>query len=79
MRSTRGIEAGCGTRSRRLRAGNRGGFVVTENAEDFRKLAGSVELHPGLIVLPSVARNGSWRLCSITSSIWAAIDRKICS
>jgi predicted nuclease of predicted toxin-antitoxin system len=57
-------------------------IVVTENAEDFRKLAGSVELHPGLIVLPSVARsepNGSWSLCSITSSIWAAIDRKICS
>jgi predicted nuclease of predicted toxin-antitoxin system len=40
-------------------------IVVTENAEDFRKLAGSVELHPGLIVLPSVARSEAQRLMKL--------------
>ncbi|WP_158554913.1 DUF5615 family PIN-like protein [Methylovirgula sp. 4M-Z18] len=33
-------------------------IIVTENADDFRKLAGAVDLHPGLIILPSVAREG---------------------
>jgi predicted nuclease of predicted toxin-antitoxin system len=36
--------------------------IVTENADDFRKLAGTVDLHPGLIILPSVARAESQRL-----------------
>ncbi|UYN97225.1 MAG: DUF5615 family PIN-like protein [Enhydrobacter sp.] len=36
--------------------------IVTENAVDFRKLIGREELHPGLIVLPSVARDLSLRL-----------------
>jgi predicted nuclease of predicted toxin-antitoxin system len=31
-------------------------IVVTENADDFRKLAAAVDLHPGLIILPSIAR-----------------------
>ena len=30
--------------------------VVTGNARDFRWLCGSVELHPGLIVMPSLLR-----------------------
>jgi predicted nuclease of predicted toxin-antitoxin system len=29
---------------------------VTNNADDFEQLVGDVELHPGLIVLPNVAR-----------------------
>ena len=29
---------------------------ATNNADDFRELVGDVELHPGLIVLPNVAR-----------------------
>jgi predicted nuclease of predicted toxin-antitoxin system len=33
--------------------------IVTENAIDFRKLAARVKRHPGLIVLPSVARDAS--------------------
>jgi predicted nuclease of predicted toxin-antitoxin system len=37
-------------------------ILVTENADDFRKLAGSVDLHPGLIILPSVARAEAQRL-----------------
>jgi predicted nuclease of predicted toxin-antitoxin system len=37
-------------------------IIVTENAGDFRKLAASVELHPGLIILPSVARVEAQRL-----------------
>lgn len=39
--------------------------VVTENADDFRKLAGAVELHPGLIILPSVARVEAQRLMDL--------------
>ena len=40
-------------------------IVVTENAEDFRKLAASVELHPGLIILPSVGRSEAQRLMEL--------------
>ena len=40
-------------------------IVVTENAEDFRKLAASVDLHPGLIILPSVARSEAQRLMEL--------------
>jgi predicted nuclease of predicted toxin-antitoxin system len=40
-------------------------IIVTENAGDFRKLAASVELHPGLIILPSVARSEAQRLMDL--------------
>ena len=40
-------------------------IIVTENAGDFRKLAANVELHPGLIVLPSVARKEAQRLMDL--------------
>jgi predicted nuclease of predicted toxin-antitoxin system len=40
-------------------------IIVTENANDFRKLAGSVDLHPGLIILPSVARAEAQRLMDV--------------
>jgi hypothetical protein len=33
-----------------------------QNAIDFRKLVGAEELHPGLIILPSVGREKSWEL-----------------
>ena len=36
--------------------------IVTENAPDFRRLIGKMELHPGLIILPSVDREGTWTL-----------------
>lgn len=36
--------------------------IVTENAVDFRKLVAREELHPGLIILPSVSRDLSLRL-----------------
>lgn len=36
--------------------------IVTENAVDFRKLVAREELHPGLIILPSVNRDLSLRL-----------------
>ena len=39
--------------------------IVTENVGDFRKLAASVELHPGLIILPSVARSEAQRLMDL--------------
>jgi predicted nuclease of predicted toxin-antitoxin system len=35
---------------------------VTNNAGDFRALVGQVELHPGLIVLPNVARDSQSKL-----------------
>jgi predicted nuclease of predicted toxin-antitoxin system len=35
---------------------------VTNNADDFRELVGDVELHPGLIVLPNVARESQFQL-----------------
>jgi predicted nuclease of predicted toxin-antitoxin system len=38
------------------RASEQDRIIVTENADDFRKLAASVELHPGLVILPSVGR-----------------------
>lgn len=37
-------------------------IIVTENARDFRGLVGRQELHPGLIILPAVDRDGTWRL-----------------
>jgi predicted nuclease of predicted toxin-antitoxin system len=36
--------------------------IVTENARDFRALIATVELHPGLIILPAIDREGTWRL-----------------
>ena len=36
--------------------------IVTENARDFRKLLGKVDLHPGLIILPAIDREGTWRM-----------------
>ena len=36
--------------------------IVTENARDFRRLVGKAEIHPGLIILPSINREGTWRL-----------------
>jgi predicted nuclease of predicted toxin-antitoxin system len=36
--------------------------IVTENARDFRRLRGKVELHPGLILLPAIDREGTWQL-----------------
>jgi predicted nuclease of predicted toxin-antitoxin system len=40
-------------------------IIVTENADDFRKLAEGVDLHPGLIILPSVARLEAQRLMDL--------------
>lgn len=35
-------------------------ILVTQNAEDFRKLVGGVEMHPGLIILAANAKERSW-------------------
>lgn len=37
-------------------------ILVTENADDFRKLAARVDLHPGIIILPSVKRDEAERI-----------------
>jgi len=36
--------------------------IVTENSRDFRRLVGKTELHPGLIILPALDREGTWKL-----------------
>jgi predicted nuclease of predicted toxin-antitoxin system len=36
--------------------------IVTENARDFRRLIGKTDIHPGLIILPAIDREGTWRL-----------------
>jgi predicted nuclease of predicted toxin-antitoxin system len=37
-------------------------IIVSENARDFRALLGRVDLHPGLILLPAIDREGTWQL-----------------
>jgi predicted nuclease of predicted toxin-antitoxin system len=37
-------------------------IIVTQNARDFRRLIGKAEIHPGLIILPPIAREGTWQL-----------------
>jgi hypothetical protein len=36
--------------------------IVTENARDFRRLVGCAQVHPGLILLPAIDREGTWTL-----------------
>jgi hypothetical protein len=45
--------------------------IVTENAVDFRKLVGRQDIHPGLIILPSVGRARSLQLLT-DALIWLA-------
>jgi hypothetical protein len=35
---------------------------LSGNARDFRRLVGKTEVHPGLIILPAVDREGTWKL-----------------
>jgi predicted nuclease of predicted toxin-antitoxin system len=37
-------------------------ILVTENADDFRGLTGRVDMHPGLIIFPSINRAGTLQL-----------------
>jgi predicted nuclease of predicted toxin-antitoxin system len=37
-------------------------IMVTQNARDFRRLIGKAGINPGLIILPSVDREGTWAL-----------------
>ncbi len=39
-----------------------GRAIVTQNGRDFRKLIGRIARHPGLIILPTVAKADAWRL-----------------
>jgi predicted nuclease of predicted toxin-antitoxin system len=36
--------------------------ILTQNARDFRRLVGGAELHPGLIILAALDREGTWLL-----------------
>ena len=44
-------------------------IIVTQNARDFRRLIGKHEVHPGLIVLPSVDRESTWKLLMAAISL----------
>ncbi len=44
------------------RANDEDRIIVTENGDDFRKLAGSVQMHNGVIILPSTTRAEALRL-----------------
>jgi hypothetical protein len=49
--------------------------IVTENARDFRSLLAGAELHPGLIILPAIDRDGTWRLlCKVIDFLTARGD-----
>jgi predicted nuclease of predicted toxin-antitoxin system len=49
--------------------------IVTENARDFRALVAGAELHPGLIILPAIDRDGTWRLlCKVIEFLDARGD-----
>jgi predicted nuclease of predicted toxin-antitoxin system len=37
-------------------------ILITENARDFRDLMGRIDMHPGLVILPSISRAGTLRL-----------------
>lgn len=52
-------------------------IIVTENADDFRKLVRGVDVHPGLIILPSVGRAEAQRLMEIVIAhlIGSSADR----
>ena len=47
--------------------------IVTENGRDFRRLVAGAELHPGLIVLPSLTREATWRLLRLGLEHLAAL------
>jgi predicted nuclease of predicted toxin-antitoxin system len=49
--------------------------IVTENAVDFRKLVGRQDIHPGLIILPSIGRAQSLQLLT-DALIWLAARGK---
>lgn len=46
--------------------------IVTENARDFRALLGGVDLHPGLIILPAIDREGTWRMLQMVIAFLVA-------
>jgi predicted nuclease of predicted toxin-antitoxin system len=37
-------------------------ILITENARDFRGLVGRTDMHPGLVILPSIGRAGTMQL-----------------
>ena len=47
-------------------------IIVTQNAGDFRKLVGRQEVHPGLVILPNVGREGTWALLDRVLAFLAA-------
>jgi predicted nuclease of predicted toxin-antitoxin system len=36
--------------------------IVTENGRDFRQLVAGADLYPGIMILPSISREGTWQL-----------------
>jgi len=50
-------------------------ILVTENVVDFRKLVARQEIHPGLIILPSVGRMHAQQLLA-DAIVWLAAQGK---
>ena len=48
-------------------------IIVTENAGDFRKLVSRIAMHPGLVILPSIDREGT---CGLWSSCFGNLKSK---
>jgi hypothetical protein len=40
-------------------------ILITQNAQDFRGLVGGVDMHPGLIILPSTSRSVTLQLFGV--------------
>ncbi|MDP5308781.1 DUF5615 family PIN-like protein [Paracoccus spongiarum] len=49
-------------------------IIVTENARDFRGLVGREEIHPGLIILPCMARDACIHLIGLAIAFLEAED-----
>ena len=52
-------------------------IIVTENARDFRRLIGGSELHPGLIILPALDREGTWTALQAVLAFLEDRDRSV--
>ena len=69
--STRSIRCTSAGVANRIAVFSSGAFaedrvIVTENARDFRRLVGKTDLHPGLIILPALDREGTWKRLQVT-------------
>ena len=51
-------------------------IIVTEDEDGFRKFASNADIHPGLIILPSIARDTAQRLMGLVIAHLTDLDDK---